>query len=324
MQAPTLRQLEYIVAVAETGQFSAAAQRCHVSQPALSKQVAAVEAQLDVILFERTRPRVSVTDAGAPLVEQARRVLSAARRLTELARGSQGLLQGRLRLGVIPTIAPYFLPRVLGPISAQFPELQLILHEAKTDDALASLRSGELDALLLALPVATPRLEGLDLVEERFAVVAPRDHALGEPTAVTRDAIAESELLLLDEGHCFRDHALEVCTLARAREQVDARASSMTTLALMVQHGVGATLMPAMAIDVELGRAVEQDRVIVRAFAGAPPRRRIGLRWRPTSPRAAALELLGRTLADAWDGLTVEREVHGPSESLRLRKLEVG
>lgn len=295
MQLPTLRQLEYIVAVAEEGRFGRAAQRCAVSQPALSKQIAEAEAVLGVQVFERSRPHLRVTVAGAAIVAQARRVLVAARELAHVAAQSRGELAGPIQLGCIPTLAPYVLPGLISALREALPGLQVTLVEAKTAALLQDLRTGRLDVVLAALPLD----EGEGLVtraawEDPFVLAMPPEHRLAQQTGpLGLEALRGEQLLLLEEGHCFRAQALEVCAAGSGQESWIA-ASSMTTLTLMVRQGLGATLLPQSALEVELSRA---PGLVVRRFMEPAPHRTVGLCWREGTALDGVIERLSAALA---------------------------
>lgn len=286
----TLRQLQYVVAVAEERSFRKAAARCHVSQPALSVQVAQVEEGLGVRLFERGPRKVMVTAAGEPLVERARALLLAADDLLALGRASDPLV-GTLRLGIIPTIAPYLLPEAAPRLRARWPALSILWREDKTPNLLAALRDGELDGVLLA---DVPECEGLAralVADDPFLLAVPPGHALAGEGPVPRLALDGADVLLLDDGHCFRDQALEVCSHANAHE-LSFRATSLSTLAQMVAGGAGVTLLPQLAVATEAQRAHLQ----VRPFADPAPSRTIILAWRPASPLGDALGALAEAL----------------------------
>lgn len=283
-QGPTLRQLEYVLALAKLGTFTRAARHCAVSQPALSKQIQEVEAWAGGALFERARPRALLTPRGERFVESARQIVQLARSLQDaMMLMDAGHLIGEVHLGVIPTLAPCLLPGLLGRLRVAHPEATFILHEAYTDVLRDRLVRGELDVALWALPVVGDGLEHVTLYEEPFALLAPRDHALASSRALDARALRGEELLLMDEGHCFRDQALEVCASTHARERARIRAGSLSTLVRMVEAGVGATLIPALAL---LSEVHEPEALRVRFFAQAQaPHRSVGLGWRATSPR---------------------------------------
>ena len=289
---PTLRQLEYVVGVADSRSFNGAARACHVSQPGLSAQIQQVEELLGVRLFERDRRKVLVTPAGEEIVRRAREVLTAVDQLVEAARVYSRPLSGRLRLGVIPTVAPYLLPQVLPSVREHCPELALQLHEGQTAELVEMLHRGDLDLLLLALEAELGTVDTLALFQDPFVVAAPRGHRLAMRKWAREADLAGEHLLLLDDGHCFRDQALALCTQAGAGEETDFRASSLPTLVQMVAGGSAMTLLPTLALGVE-GRV---ENVAVVPFRKPVPHRTIGLAWRPTSPRAGEFRQLAELL----------------------------
>jgi LysR family transcriptional regulator, hydrogen peroxide-inducible genes activator len=292
----SLRQLQYLVAVADALSFRRAAERCHVSQPSLSAQVAEVERALGVKLFERDRRRVLLTGVGRELVERAGRILVAADDLVEAARRGADPLAGTLRIGVIPTISPYLLPAATRRLRAELPRLTAVWVEDKTDPLLRSLESGALDAALLALEADIGDVDRAVVAEDPFVLVAPRGHPLaaGRARVSPRDLRGES-VLLLDDGHCFRDQALAFCSGAKARE-LEFRATSLSTLAQMVAGGAGVTLLPALAVRAEAARAP----LVVRPFQAPAPHRTIALVWRRRSPLAPALEKVAAVFRAAY------------------------
>ena len=291
-QRPTIRALEYLVAVADAGHFGRAARRCAVSQPALSASIAGLEDLLGVVIFERSRRGARVTRAGEPLVARARAVLRAADELIEAARAARGPLAGPLHLGVIPTVAPFVLPRWLPAVHTAHPDLQLFLHEDRTERVLAGLRDGALDLLLLALPVDGEGLEQLPVADEPFVLALPAAHPLARARGPVREAeLAHEHLLLLEDGHCLRDQALDVCHRAGASEAGEVRATSLATLTEMVAGGLGATLLPASGVAALTGG---RDEIVLRRFRAPAPGRTLGLVWRRSSPRAEDF----RALAD--------------------------
>jgi LysR family hydrogen peroxide-inducible transcriptional activator len=299
---PSVRQLEYAVALSEQRHFGRAARACAVTQPALSAQIQALEALLGVRLFERSRRGVTPTPAGVRVLERAREALRALDGVCQAAATAREPLSGSLRLGVIPTIAPYLLPRWLPRVRATWPKLRLYLHEDRTARLVAQLTAGELDLLLLALPVASPACESFSIAREPFVLAAPAGH----PLARGRRPLAQSELagapiLLLEDGHCLRDQALAVCGQAGASASDEVRAASLATLVQMVASGLGVTLLPLSAVDVEVRDRAE---LAVRAFQKPPPTRELGLLWRRASPQAEEFRLLGERLRQlAREGL---------------------
>ena len=294
--AVSLRQLQYAVAVADTLSFRAAAERCHVAQPSLSAQLAQLEDALGVRLFERDRRRVLLTAAGGGLVERARRVLREADDLVEAARRARDPLSGRLTMGVIPTISPYLLPAAAPILRKTYPRLTVVWREEKTGDLVRQLRDGIVDAALLALEADIGDLDRAVIAQDRFVLATPPRHALGASTAPARAAdLRDAPVLLLDDGHCFRDQALAVCSRARVRES-EFRATSLSTLAQMVAAGAGVTLLPTLAVSTEATRS----GLRVRPFADPAPYRTIGLVWRRLSPLAASLQEVAGTIRSAY------------------------
>jgi LysR family transcriptional regulator, hydrogen peroxide-inducible genes activator len=296
----TLRQLQYVVAVADELSFRRAAERCRVSQPSLSAQLAQLEGALGVRLFERDRRRVLVTAAGRELVERGRRLLVAADDLVEASRRASDPLAGTLRVGVIPTIAPYMLPGVAGKLRARFPRLVLAWREDRTAHLMQALAAGDLEAALLALEAdlgqGAGQVEHEVIATDPFVLVAPPDHPLGRKTTPVEAAeLRGAAVLLLDDGHCFRTQALEVCGAMRAREG-EFRATSLTTLVQMVAGGAGVTLLPALALATEARRA----RLRVRPLAAAKAHRTIALVWRKHSAFVPALREVADVLRQAF------------------------
>jgi len=292
----SLRDLEYLVAVADLRHFGNAAAQCGVSQPALSGQIRKLEDRLGTPVFERAGKKVLMTARGDALVAQARHVLTEARRLMELARDLNEPLTGPLGLSAIQTLGPYLFPHVLRPLRDCFPKLDLTLGEGRTDELLAHLRDGRIDAALVALPVAERGLTAEPLFFEPFLLAHPAGHRLGDLSAVTIADLPPDGLMLLEEGHCLRDQALALCgaggtTSARARH-----ATSLETLRHMVATGAGYTLMPALAAgqDDTLG-----GLIVYRSFTPDRPGRVIALAWRSSDPRTAQFRLLADCLADA-------------------------
>ncbi len=286
-----LRDLRYLVAVADHGHFGRAAEACHVSQPTLSAQLRKLEAFLGVELFERSARGVHPTRAGARLIARARRVVEEADLLLAEAAGQRAPLAGPLALGLIPTLAPYLLPWAVPAVAAAHPELRLVIHEDLTAALLEGLRAGRLDAALLALPLPDADLTVRPLFAEPFLVACARDDPLLRGGAVPAERLTPDRLLLLSEGHCLRDQALAVCGsgLAVRDGAADLRAASLETLRQLVAAGQGCTLLPALACR-------EPDpRLALRPLA-PPASRRIGLVWRRSYPKAADLEALAETL----------------------------
>jgi len=306
MSLPTLRQLEYLVAVAEARSFHRAAEACHVTQPGLSQQIQQLEGLLDVQLFERDRRRVLVTPVGARLLRRARAVLAEVDGFVEAARSHAVPLVGDLRLGVIPTVAPYVLPAVLGGVRAAYPDLRLLLTEAQTHVLVDRLRDGELDLLLLALEADLGEARTLPLYSDPFVVAMPEGHPLAQRKSINEDDLEKETLLLLEDGHCLREHALAVCRFGQARELGDFRASSLNTLVRMVEGGLGITLLPAMSLPAEVHSA---RGLVTRPLVQRAPARTIGLAWRPSSAREDEFRLLAKVF-----------DAHPPEGVKRVRR----
>ncbi len=295
----TLRQLRYFEALAHTRHFGRAADLCAITQPALSQQIKELETVLGLRLVERTPAGAHLTPAGREIAQRASRILSEVRDLHEFAIAQQPPLSGRLALGVIPSIAPYLLPTLLPRLRRHFPQLELELHEARTDPILAELADGRLDLLLLALPVTDPGLTTEALFDDPFLLAAPQDMDLPAPAACLPNLIASQRLLLLEEGHCLRDQALAVCAL-RERERIDTfGASTLTTIMQMVAAGMGITLLPEMAMSVE-GRT---PGVKLMRLEPPEPSRTIGLAWRRGSPLAENFHAFGNVVREAHQHL---------------------
>lgn len=288
----SLRQLQYVVAVADTLGFHRAAERCGVSQPTLSAQVQQLEGVLGVTLFERDRRRVMVTAAGQAVVAHARKVLLGVDDLLATANAARDPLAGTLRIGVIPTVAPYVLPEVTPVLTERFPKLRLVFREEKTADVVRALWAGELDAGLVARVPELGDLEHADLLDERFVVALPTAHPLAKKKRVGLADLEDQDVLLLDEGHCLRAQALALCARAGAAE-AGLRATSLATLAQMVSAGQGMTLLPELAVPVENRRG----QLAVRPFTQPAPTRTLSLVWRPTSPLRGALVAVAKVLA---------------------------
>jgi LysR family hydrogen peroxide-inducible transcriptional activator len=290
-----LKDLRYLVAVADLRHFGRAAARCFVSQPTLSAQLKKLEQALGVQLIERAPNNVSLTAAGEEVVARARRILEASDEVVALARSQRDPLAGPLRVGLLPTIGPYLLPRVSPAIRRALPRLQLRLYEYQTAPMLERLRGGELDVGILALPVELTGLESRELYREPFLVALPERHALAAHETLRVADLEGETLLLLEDGHCLRDQALEVCARAGVREPQDFRATSLETLRQMVATGAGVTLLPELAVR---GAYRSARGVALRPFARPAPVRRVGAVWRKSSARRAAIDALCKLIAE--------------------------
>jgi LysR family hydrogen peroxide-inducible transcriptional activator len=291
----TLRQLRYLVALAEHRHFGRAADACAVTQPALSMQIRDLEKLLGIALVERRPNDVMLTELGAEVAHHAERVLLAARDLEDFAKHRGRVLSGRLHLGIIPTLAPYVLPKILPELHRLFPDLRVELRETQTRLLLEELNRGVLDAALLALPVSEPGLETLRLFDDAFVLAVPATDPRPETARVTPDDIDRPQLILLEEGHCLRDQALALCASAYGNPEVSLGATSLATVMQMVANGYGITLVPKVAIDVE----VRDERVKLLRFVAPEPGRTVGLAWRRTSPRKVDFLALGQLVSDA-------------------------
>ena len=292
-----LRELQYVVTLADQRNFRRAAELCLVSQPTLSTQIRKLEDELGVVLFERSPRNVMLTPAGQDIVARARRILNEAAGIKEAAKRMSAPESGMLRLGIFPTLGPYLLPHVMPGLKKRFPNLELFLTEEKSDPLLERLQNGKLDAVVLALPVHDAQLQTELLFEEPFLLAVPTNHDLAARHSIRIAELSDYNLLLLEDGHCLRDQALEVCGLSGSRETTGFRATSLETLRQMVMAGIGMTLIPALAAQ---GMAGPQARPVhLLAFEDASPSRRIALVWRKTS----AVEPLLQELATAFRAL---------------------
>ncbi|MGI9511200.1 MAG: LysR substrate-binding domain-containing protein [Geminicoccaceae bacterium] len=291
-----MKQLRYFSALAETLHFGKAAKLCNVSQPALSMQIKDLEGHLGVTLVERGSTRLLLTGEGQEIARRARDILMSVQDLTELAAHHHHPLSGRLRLGVIPSIGPYLLPRLLPDIHQTYPDLELNLRESQTHTLLDDLSEGHLDLLVLALPVEPDDIETLSLFDDPFSVALPQRHDLAARDYIAQEELAEQHLLLLEEGHCLRDQALAICQTAKTDEF---RASSLATVVQMVANGYGVTILPALSLSTEVGNP---GPIRVVPFAEPVPFRTIGLAWRRSSPHGEEFVELGHFIQKRFDG----------------------
>jgi LysR family transcriptional regulator, hydrogen peroxide-inducible genes activator len=290
-----LRDLRYLVAVADARHFGRAARMCNVSQPTLSAQVKKLEDYLGVQLLEREPRRVVPTQAGEQVIARARRILEASDEVVTLARSHRDPLAGQLRVALLPTIGPYLLPRVMPTVRKALPRLTLLLYEYQTAPLLAKLHAGEIDMGILALPVELDGLDSRELYEEPFQVALPAQHPLAKHASVRLGDLQNEQLLLLEEGHCLRDQALDVCSRAGLHENADFRATSLETLRQMVASGAGITLLPELAVRGAYGNA---RGVVVKPLARPIPTRHIGAAWRATSARRTAIDALCNSIIE--------------------------
>ncbi|MFB4305789.1 LysR substrate-binding domain-containing protein [Actinomadura sp. GTD37] len=292
---PTVAQLRAFLALAEHLHFRDAAAALRMSQPALSGAVAALEDNLETRLVERTTRKVLLTPAGERVARRAEAVLTELDRLVDEVKAVQGLLVGPLRVGVIPTVAPYLLPIVLPRLAKEYPDLELSVHEEQTEHLVAELLAGRLDVVLLALPVPATGVTEIVLYDEDFVLVAPAGFELGE-AEIAREALNDLDVLLLNKGHCLREQALDICRDVGARTAAATYATSLATLVQLVSCGLGVTLVPETALPVETRRA---PNLGLHRFASPAPFRRIGLGFRSTSPRVEEFEALAESVRGA-------------------------
>lgn len=290
---PTLKQMQYLVALKDHGHFGKAADACFVTQSTLSAGIRELESLIGVTLVERTRRVVRFTALGDRIVEKAHRVLREAEELAAIAQASGKPLAGELRMSVIPTIAPFLLPRLLPKLRSERPELKLYLREETTQAAIESLRHGNVDCVLLALPFPMGELDSEILFQDRLYVAFPRDEPSDPPEWIGPDMIDESRLLLLEDGHCLKDHALAACNRPDLRASATMMGTSLHTLIQMVDNGLGVTMIPEMAIT---GGLLEHTQITARPLRSERGWRDIALVWRRNSPREKEFRLLSEIL----------------------------
>ena len=289
----TLQELRYLVALADTGHFGQAAEACFVSQPTLSTGLKKLEEFLGVTLFDRSLKRVTPTPIGREIVESARRIVEEANRIRDLARYAKDPMDRTVHLGIIPTLGPYYLPHVLTLVREIYPKLRLLLREEMTPHLLAHLAEGKLDAGLLALPVNDPNLEVRPLFVEPFLAAVPAGHPLAKAKSIKLDELVSAGLLLLEEGHCLRDQALDACHLESLGNE-EIRATSLETLRQMVAMGLGVTLMPILAGG---STSPSAQKIVLKPVTKPGASRTVGLIWRRRSPLAYTMERLAEILA---------------------------
>ena len=290
---PTLKQLQYLVALHDVGHFGRAAESCYVTQSSLSAGVRELETLVGAVLVERTRRAVRFTPLGERVVAKARRVLREAEELSDLVRAAGKPLAGELRMGVIPTIAPFLLPRLLPELRERFPDLRLYLREETSQAACDGLHRGQLDCVLLALPYGCGEVEAEPLFDDRLYLAFPPGTAEDAPAEVTAEAVDERHLLLLEDGHCLKEHALAACNRPELRAEAAMMGTSLHTLVQMVANGLGQTLVPEMAVKAGI---LDGTGVIARPLEAAHAFRRIALIWRKGSPREKEFRLLAEAL----------------------------
>jgi LysR family hydrogen peroxide-inducible transcriptional activator len=291
----TLKELQYLVALADQRRFVRAAEACHVGQPTLSTQLKKLEDYLGVTLFERNKHYLIPTPVGEEIIERARIALDVVGQIRQLARQSDDPMDGALRLGVIPTLGPYLVPHLLPTIRQSCPKLHLYLREDLTANLLERLRHGRLDALVLALPIPGDDIEVMPLFREAFCVALPVGHPLQSKEQIEEHELADQNVLLLEEGHCMRDQALAICGTTGSEEREELKATSLETLRQMVAAGVGCTLLPALATLPGIG-SVRNELMQIRPFASPAPTRLIGIAWRPRYPREKTVKRLAEVI----------------------------
>ena len=290
---PTLKQLQYLVALHEHGHFGRAAEASFVSQSTLSAGIRELESLLGVTLVERSRRVVRFTALGNQVVEKAHRVLRETEELADLVQAAGKPLAGQLRMSVIPTIAPFMLPRFLPRLRKERPDLELFLREETSHDAVESLQHGRVDCVLLALPFATGEVEMAHIADDPLYVAFPKDDPRDPPETVTADMIDDGRLLLLEDGHCLKDHALAACNRPELRGSTTMIGTSLHTLVQMVDNGLGLTMLPEMAVEAGI---LEGTDVVARPLKSKQASREIALIWRKNSPRRDDFELLAEEL----------------------------
>ncbi|HUO54816.1 MAG TPA: hydrogen peroxide-inducible genes activator [Rhodoblastus sp.] len=310
---PTLRQLRFLVAVVERRHFGAAAEDCLVSQSALSAAIQELEDHLGVKLLERTKRVVIPTAIGLDIADRARALLRDAEELVEAAHAARDPLSGSLQLGVIPTIGPFLIPQIMPVLRDAFPKLRVYLREEQSAPILSRLESGQADAAIIALPYHCDGLETMELARDRFYVVCPPGHRLASREKVRPQDMAADDLLLLEDGHCLRDHALAACSLEGARRNSGFQGTSLHTLVQMAANGLGVTLVPDMAIRAGILRGMD---LVARPLVDDSPPRIIALAWRLSSSRKAMFRQLGEVLREALRG-------EGDVAPAPLRRLQV-
>ncbi len=302
----TLRQLRYLSALVRHGHFGRAAETCAVTQPALSMQIRELERELKVELLERRPAGITLTDTGLEIAERAERILADVQDLINLARHRGRTLAGSLRLGIIPSLAPYLLPRVLPVLQSKYPELRLEVRETLTKQLTEELERGELDVIMVALPIERPGIEAVELFEDSFLLAMSAKEAAPSQQRVRAGAVDSSRLILLEEGHCLRDQALAFCSVAQSGVPASLGATSLATVMQMVANGYGVTLVPEVAALTE----VRDSRVTLLRFENPEPARRIGLVWRVTSPRKKDFAALGKVVTQVL-GARKSRQTRG-------------
>ena len=304
MYLPSIRQLHYLIAVVELRHFGQAAERCFVTQSTLSSAIQELETMLGTQLLERTKRKVMPTPMGLEIADRARQILQQSAEIVELAQQEKAPLSGPLKLGIIPTIGPFLLPQVLPAIRKRYPKLELYLIEDQSARLVERLNSGEIDAAILALPFELGQLQSATFWKESFWVAFPKDHPLGQGGAIRSVTLPSDELLMLEEGHCMRDHALSACHLSNLQHSATFQGTSLYTLIEMVAGGQGITFLPQMAVDAGMAK---HRRISLRPLAEKGPHREIGLVWRSTYHRKHDLQLLMECMTEVLEKKTSKK-----------------
>ena len=291
-----IRDLEYLVALDELRSFRKASERCHVTQPTLSGQLRKLEDYLGVLLVERTKRKVMLTPVGKEVVRRARFILQEVEQIEEISVSFKDPMQGKLRMGLIPTLGPYLLPFMIPAMIREYPRLQLFLYEEQTHILLKKLKEAELDVILLALPISNSGLSEIELFDEPFLLALPKGHELSNQDSVSLSDLSEERILLLEDGHCLRDQALEVCMMAGATENPEFQGTSLETLRHMVSAGMGVTLMPYYSVFPNSG---SNPPMTYLKFDAPVPSRKIGLLFRESSQRREGFLSIANTIRNS-------------------------
>ena len=291
-----LKELEYLIAVDDERHFHRAAEKCFVSQPTLSGQLKKLEDELGVLLVERNNRQVSMTEVGKEVALRARTIIAGVKEIKTLAQTYHDPMVGELRVGIIPTVAPYLLPIIMPPLNKHFPTLKIWLYEYQTHVLLEKLRNADLDCLILALPIEKHEFVEQDLFREPFRLAVKKGQKLAKQKLINMSDIAHQELLLLEEGHCLREHVLDACVLAGVQEKGQYQATSLETLRHMIGEGMGMTLMPELAVPTKTTKA---DSIRYLEFSDPKPNRRIGMLYRKNSYREDMFDNIGELIKTA-------------------------
>jgi LysR family hydrogen peroxide-inducible transcriptional activator len=286
-----IRDLKYFVTVAQTGHFTKAAELCFISQPTLSMQIKKLEDFLNIKLFERQQHQIILTEIGALILERAKRILAEVDEIKRIATNAQNPFAGTLKIGAFPTLAPYYFPKIIAPMQKNFPDLKLILVEEKTHILIEKLNSGDIDCTFLATPIINDIFEQTDLFYDEFYLAVSKKHELAKNTSMTYNGLKKYPILLLEEGHCLREQALELCHISQLEEEKNFRATSLETLRQMVIANTGITLIPKLAMN-------DNENIVYIPFEKNPPSRHIALFWRKSTSRIKLMHKMSEILKD--------------------------